>query len=381
MDICKFLFLGCSTIHKNASLYRSLLAKYLVNNGQEVHILLEDDPVNREWVTNNLPNVHHHYQPLYKSFQDLPFYLAERRRLIRQIQPDIVHFLGIGWKNLLTLSSLKGEPNYLIYIADFDELYSAKASSSVKRLLYGYMEKIALQISTGSICASKFLLKHFSELMGQRDKLLYLPYAYEPDVFQSCHIEVEKIRASYRPRKILIYMGTLCKDYQSHKVLDLANHLQGKRDQLVFILIGGGSELEFTKKYVVQKKLEDFVYVLGYLPDDIMYKYLSAADVLLFPIENNIANQARCPNKTFQYIGANKPVVTNRVGEVEQALGDDGYYYEFDNLESFESAIIAALADSEIYNSNVLLKLHTWEQRCSDYQKWIDNSNLLNCHL
>ncbi|MBK4730634.1 glycosyltransferase [Oxynema sp. CENA135] len=371
----KFLFLGCSSIQTNASLFRALLARYLVEYGHEVHILLEDDPANRQWVAKNLPGVYEHYQSRYASWQDLKSYLVERRQLIDTIQPDFVHLLAIGWKNLFTIPLKTHKISSPTYIADFDELYSAKASSLWQKLLYRYIENRALQLSNRVICASKFLVNYFSKTHKGSQKILYLPYAYSQNFFNNGEIEIQKVKTEYKFRKILVYMGTLSKEYQSHQVLELAERMQSKRDQIVFLLIGGGSELKLTKEWVLEKCLEDFVYVVGYLPpNEIMYSHLMAADVLLFPIQNSIPNQARCPNKTFQYIGANRPIVTNRVGEVEEALGNYGYYYDFNNLESFEKAVLSALSDSESYDASSLLPLHTWEKRCLDYLKWLSET-------
>lgn len=370
----RFLFIGCSSIQTNASLFRALLARYLVEDGHEVHILLEDDSANRNWVAENLPGVYEHYQSSYTSWQDLRSYLVERRQLIDTIQPDFVHLLAIGWKNLFTIPLKTHKISSPTYISDFDELYSAKALSFLEKLLYRYIENRALQLSHRVIGASKFLVNYFYKNHKVSKKILYLPYAYSQNFFKNCEIEVHKVRNEYRQRKILLYMGTLSKEYQSNQVLELANRMQSKRDEVVFLLVGGGSELKLTKKWVLKKCLQDFVYVLGYLPNENMYGHLMAADVLLFPIQDNIPNQARCPNKTFQYIGANRPIVTNRVGEVEQALGNYGYYYDFNDLESFEKAVMSALSDSESYDASSLLPLHTWEKRCIDYLKWISQT-------
>lgn len=368
----KFLFIGCSTIQKNAVLFRLLLARYLVQERHEVHLLLEDDPVNRDWVAKKIPGAQTHYL----SVKPLLELVIERRRLIKQIQPDIVHILGIGVQNVLTMPILS-KPSSPVYIPDLDELMSAKASSLARRLLNRYLEEQALRISQTVICASKFLVEHLSHRHGRdRNQFLELPYAYDPESFATCQLLADKIRSNYRPRKIVVYMGTLCKEYQSDQILKLAQNMQKHRQNLVFIVIGDGPKLKTHKQWVLQSKLEDFVFFLGYIPESNVYSYLKAADVLLFPIKDNIQNKARCPNKTFQYIAANRPIVTNKVGEVERALGSDAYYYEFDSIESFKKAVIAALADSNHYTNSRLLSLHTWEKRTIDYQRWLSSIGL-----
>jgi len=369
----KFLFIGCSTIKKNAALFRLLLARYLVQERHEVHLLLEDDPVNRDWVAKKIPGVQTHYL----SVKPLLELVIERRRLIKQIKPDIVHILGIGVQNVLTMPILS-KPSSPVYIPDLDELMSAKASSLARRLLNRYLEEQALRISQTVICASQFLVEHLSHRHGRdRNQFLELPYAYDPESFATCQLLAENIRSNYKPRKIIVYMGTLCKEYQSNQVLELAENMQKYRKELVFLIIGDGSMFKSNKKWVLHRKMEDFVCFLGYIYTDDLASYLKAADVLLFPIQDNIQNKARCPNKTFQYIAANRPIVTNKVGEVERALGSDAYYYDFNSIESFKKAVIAALADSHNYTNSRLLNLHTWKKRTINYQEWLSKVGVI----
>jgi len=113
------------------------------------------------------------------------------------------------------------------------------------------------------------------------------------------------------------------------------------------------------------------VHMSGHVEPAQVPAYLLASDVLLFPIEDTVANRARCPNKTFQYIGANRPIVTNRVGEVAKHLGEAAFYYDFDSLDDFAAVVARALESSGSYDESGLLKKHTWSRRAEVYIEWL----------
>ena len=357
------MFVGCSAFHDNASLQRMLLARTLVEAGHEIHILLQDFPENRAWIDENLPNAY----CLYQSESSILSLAAKRRALVKEICPDVVHLLGIGAKNVFTMT---GHPSAPLFVPDFDELMSAKMPSLPYGLAYKWLEKKALNMSRYVICASSLLEEHLSSITGPSHRFLYLPYAYEPAWIKQCRNRAEDIRREFRPKKLLVYMGTLWKAYQSDQAFRLADKMRN-RDDIAFLIVGGGPDYHANKEWVVRHGLTGSVHMTGHVDPSEVPAYLMASDVLLFPIEDTVANRARCPNKTFQYIGANRPIVTNRVGEVARHLGESAFYYDFNSLDDFETVVLRALDASDVYDGKGLMEKHTWSRRAEVYIDWM----------
>jgi glycosyltransferase involved in cell wall biosynthesis len=345
-----------------------MLARPLIKTGMEVHVLLEDCAENRDWVKRFLPGACAHFH----ARLSFPKCVAERRRVIREVDPDIVHVMGIGLKNALLIPRRSRRPGKAFYVADFDELVSAGTASLPARLLHRVIERKTVRDADGIICASKQLCERMARISGNRLVPLYLRYAFDPEMYDNCGEEAATVRQRYGGRSLVVYMGTVSGEYQSRQVLDLAERMQGRRDCIQFLIIGGGRGLDAVRKRVKDGRMEDYVELSGYVtPDDVIPAYLMAADVLLFPIADTTVNRARCPNKTFLYIGAGRPVVTNRVGEVASVMGAAGYYYDFDDLADFEGVVARALSERESYDPGLLQKVHTWEKRCEEYLSWL----------
>jgi glycosyltransferase involved in cell wall biosynthesis len=104
--------------------------------------------------------------------------------------------------------------------------------------------------------------------------------------------------------------------------------------------------------------------------------YLRVSEVFLLPFPGSPQNLYRCPTKLFQYIAYNRPIVTNRVGEVAEALGDAGFYYEPGSVESMADACENAIANSANYDRSALIPPIYWSERVHQYRNWIENLDL-----
>jgi len=87
------------------------------------------------------------------------------------------------------------------------------------------------------------------------------------------------------------------------------------------ILLLCGPTTSLTRKWKSHHPaLAAQVHEVGIVPIEEMPQYLAAADVLLMPLTDSVANRARFPNKLGEYLAMGKPVVTNLVGDAPEML-------------------------------------------------------------
>jgi glycosyltransferase involved in cell wall biosynthesis len=103
------------------------------------------------------------------------------------------------------------------------------------------------------------------------------------------------------------------------------------------------------------------VFIHGFLPWADVWQHIRHASVLVFPIRDTQGNRMRCPAKTFAYMQAERPIVTNRVGEVAEVLRDLATYVE-PTAEAFAAAVTASLAERRPH-VRYPLEDHTWQAR------------------
>ena len=107
--------------------------------------------------------------------------------------------------------------------------------------------------------------------------------------------------------------------------------------------------------------------LLGFLPNPEMIQHLRAADVLLLPIRDTVLNQSRSPSKLFQYVAARRPIVTNRLDNIYDAVGDEVLYFDFASDEDFVRRIGDALRGDAPLPSAATVSRSGWEARYAAY--------------
>jgi glycosyltransferase involved in cell wall biosynthesis len=96
--------------------------------------------------------------------------------------------------------------------------------------------------------------------------------------------------------------------------LDSVDHLTESIDGFMWFSTGEGLRIDLKEKYKFGQEYREFGWV-----DYATYKNcLAAADVLLLILENNLINRARWPNKTGDYMAAQRVVLATDVGEISQ---------------------------------------------------------------
>jgi len=113
-----------------------------------------------------------------------------------------------------------------------------------------------------------------------------------------------------------------------------------------FLLIGPG--FKEAPKSFRQSPLKERIHMTGHVPSERVEPYLSACDVLWCPLEPTWYNEARFPQKVFDYLALGRPLVVADVGDAPAMVrkGNAGYVYaagaDFD--EAF-APVLAARGD------------------------------------
>jgi glycosyltransferase involved in cell wall biosynthesis len=197
----------------------------------------------------------------------------------------------------------------------------------VRRTMERYLDHWQRERAALVVVASRYLQDQFHQRFGLEST--YIPYAaYLPDQPET---------TSPFSERTAVYMGNLYPAYDHDLLFEAAVRLKarGKRPRITFM--GHGPDLERWRAFVKEKDLSNLD-VAGYTTGAELWRRLRHAHVLLFPIRPTLLNLARCPSKTFAYAQARRPVITNRVGEIPEVLGERATYID-PTPEAFATAI------------------------------------------
>ena len=166
-------------------------------------------------------------------------------------------------------------------------------------------------------------------------------------------------------KKILMFLGTP----RSHKGIDDLLDAFKKIDNpdLHLVIIGVESKQDFLKKIDVSVK--DRVTVMPKAPFDKLTKNLSAADIIVIPQRKTSDSIGQIPARLFDAMAMAKPILTTRVSDIPEVLGDCGYLTEPNEPSQLADAIQYILAHS----NEAQKKGQAARERC---QQMYDISNL-----
>ena len=115
-----------------------------------------------------------------------------------------------------------------------------------------------------------------------------------------------------RGRKFLVgYVGVMGKQEGLNYLIDAAQYIVNdrKREDVHFVCVGGGTELEAIKSYAKEKGVGDYFTFTGRVPDQMLLEALNTADVCVNPDEYNDMNDKSTMNKVMEYMALAKPIV------------------------------------------------------------------------
>jgi glycosyltransferase involved in cell wall biosynthesis len=263
-----------------------------------------------------------------------------------------VHLVNASLQNavLALLSLLTGGR----IIADWDEWASKIPAPPARKLMWRLVEEWMFLTADTFLVASRFLQMEL-QAKGGLARVLYIPYGY--DAKQAV---TELAPGSLPPgRRYLAYVGSFTANYAADIAELFRAALAAEKAGLELLIIGDGELLPGLREQL--DKAGTSVRFLGKMPPSLVDSWLAHPQIAagFLPLETTRQNLARCPNKLFHYIRALLPVVTSRIGEASEALGEHGCYYEFGDSHGLQQAISRAATRRPRYEQ----KRYTWEAR------------------
>ncbi|MCL4304327.1 glycosyltransferase family 4 protein [bacterium] len=117
------------------------------------------------------------------------------------------------------------------------------------------------------------------------------------------------------------------------------------RNDIHFLLMGGGENLSVLKKMAEELELQDFVEFTGRVSNEQVREVLSTADVCLAPDPINPLNTHCTMNKILEYMAMSRPIVSYRLTESEFSAQSAAVYAKDNDIEDFARQIVNLLED------------------------------------
>ena len=117
------------------------------------------------------------------------------------------------------------------------------------------------------------------------------------------------------------------------------------RDDIAFTLIGSGDCFDELVALRDQLGLAGHVEFTGRVPDELVARIMSTADLGLSPDPKNPLNDVSTMNKTMEYMAFELPVVAFDLRETRVSAGDAAVYAKPNDVRDYAEAIVALIDD------------------------------------
>jgi glycosyltransferase involved in cell wall biosynthesis len=151
-------------------------------------------------------------------------------------------------------------------------------------------------------------------------------------------------------RKYLIgYLGVISQSEGLDLLLQSIEHIvrEKGRNDIQFVLVGGGPEWQAIKDLCEKMNLQDYVTLPGRVDDKTLFTILSTADVCVNPDRVTTMNDISTMNKIMEYMALEKPIVQFDVTEGRFSAGEASLYAKANDPVDFADKILELLADPE----------------------------------
>ena len=149
-------------------------------------------------------------------------------------------------------------------------------------------------------------------------------------------------------RYLVVYLGVMGPQDGLELLLESIASVakRWKRQDILFVLIGSGTELPRLKVLAAEKGLESLVRFKGHLSDEEVAAYLSTAEVGVAPDPATPMNDKSTMNKILEYMAYGLPVVLYDLAEGRRSAAGSALYARPDDPVDFAREILRIL-DSE----------------------------------
>lgn len=166
------------------------------------------------------------------------------------------------------------------------------------------------------VCVSKIILEKFNRIFNLTNKTIIIKNPIERELI----INLSKIPLNNNKNKIrLITLGSLIDIKGYDRLLRIGKRLVEDNTNYELLILGKGGNKEQLLEYIKNNKLEQFIYLVGYIENP--YPYIAASDIYVCSSYAEGYNTA-----ITEALILGKPVVSTECSGVKEQLGENNEY-------------------------------------------------------
>lgn len=332
MKVCMLMYRSAPRFIRRVIVANAIYRKY---HNVDVIAIKEEG----QGYCENIDGVNYYRLPILLNFQD--------RKIIRGIKLGLFTLFSFLWliphfaKNRYDVIHVHNPPDFLIFSAlpyklifgtkvvlDLHDMLPEAVMSNLNvsednllTKISVIIEKVAVRFSDSIICTNNF----DKEIILSRNTIdpniiSVVMNTPDLDLMGISHEETEPNQSLNKFR--VLFEGTIWNRRGIKTVIDA---IESVKDSIPieFYVIGDGPDLNDIQEYVASKNLDQFVHFTGWVNYCDLSSYISASNVCIIPFLRTKVNERGVPNKLFEYIVHEKPVLSSRLKGISLTFNED----------------------------------------------------------
>ncbi|HEY4905412.1 MAG TPA: glycosyltransferase family 4 protein [Candidatus Sulfotelmatobacter sp.] len=230
------------------------------------------------------------------------WWLARAKRVpfvfeVRDLWPESLTAVGLGGENSILHRSLSGIANFLYTRSD--------------------------HIVVVTPAFKDFLMKH---RRVPATKISVIENGVETSLFAPCTTDKRSaLRRQFdlQDRFVVCYVGTMGMAHGLETLLDAAAQLQNQNPEILFLLIGEGSEKERIRELAIARDLANIRF-LGQQPREKIPQLISTCDACLVLLKKTEIFKTVIPTKMLEFMSCARPVILGVDGQARAIVEEAG---------------------------------------------------------
>jgi len=188
---------------------------------------------------------------------------------------------------------------------------------------------------------SKSFINSIENYCDDKEKIRYFP-SWAEDLFLSESVPTINDVAIFEDNFKVLFAGNIGESQDFPAIVKAVEILKTKKSNVKLFIVGDGRAFSWLKSQIKEKNLENYIYLLGRHPLEMMASFYASADALLVSLKENKVFAMTIPGKVQSYMAAGKPILSMVDGEGNRVIEEAkcGYTSKSGDYESLANSMM-----------------------------------------
>jgi len=287
---------------------------------------------------------------LVKGLNRLTHYLTCKKvikKIVKEKKIDIILLYGVATDGIQTIKIAR-EFNIPVIHRMLDISHGLVKTPILSQIVKKH-EKFVYKNSDKVLATTPDLVRYAIKMGANKDKTAPFFLGINFQIFKPMKKDVElaKTLGIKENDKVIVFIGTIYDFTGLDGIITKFEYIKEKIPNVKLLIVGGGPSFRIIQSHVKKKKLESFIILTNFVPQQKMPNYISLADLCINPFKVIPLTDRIIPGKIYEYLACGKPVLSTPLKGTVELLPNEEFGVIYTESETFVEKLSDIIEDSD----------------------------------